>query len=336
MFNRQGKIMKGLIWSNIFLPMIFLFFNPSWSMGEKYPQRNIEMIISFPPGGPVDLMTRILGKYVEKELGVHVIPINKPGGGGSLAAGILASSPPDGYSLSVMVPSSIIMPVLRKEVNFLIEDFKAIGQVANPQVGFFVTHQDSPWKNFKEFVEFAKKNPGIKCGIPPITTIVALNFMFINKYADLKLIGVPFKTESEILVAILGKHVPIATLGSITIRGPIEAGKLRALFGFNPISDVIKSIKLDPPPPDFESFFGKRPPFNFGFYLWCNSKTPKEIVEILNKTLEKIVNSPEYDNDLRKIGYSACYVDGDVFMQRELPNITNLVKESLKEMSLIK
>src|SRR3990170_8118951 len=100
----KRKILKGLIYVNICLTILFLSFNQSWSAAGQYPQRNVEMIISFPPGGPVDLMTRILGKYMEKELGVPFIPINKPGGGGSLGAGIVASSPPDGYNLSVMVP----------------------------------------------------------------------------------------------------------------------------------------------------------------------------------------------------------------------------------------
>jgi tripartite-type tricarboxylate transporter receptor subunit TctC len=331
----KGKIMKGFVCINIFLTIVFLSFNPSWSAEGKYPQRNIEMIISFPPGGPVDLMTRILGKHMEKELGVSVIPINKPGGGGSLGAGILASSPPDGYTLSIMVPSSIIMPVLRKQVDFTTEDFKPIGQVAGPPPVFFITHPDSPWKTFKELVDYAKKHPGLKCGHPPITTVNALKFMFINKYADLKLVGVPFKTDPEVLAAILGKHVPIATISAVAIKGPVEAGKLRVLFSFNPVSEVA-NIKIDPPPPDFESFFGKTPPFDFGFYLWCNSKTPNETVEILKKALEKIVNDPEYNNDLKKIGYGARYMDGDIFVKKELPDIKNLLKESLTEMGLIK
>jgi len=331
----KGKIMKGLIYINISLTIIFLSFHPSWSAAGRYPQRSIEMLISFPPGGPVDLMTRILGKYMEKELGVSVIPVNKPGGGGSLGAGIVASSPPDGYSLSVMVPSSIIMPVLRKEVSFHTEDFKPIGQVAGPPPVFFIARPDSQWKTFKEFVDYAKKNPGIKCGHPPITTVNALKFMFINKYADLKCVGVPFKTDPEVLVAILGKHVPVATISAVAIKGPVEAGQLRVLFSFNPVSEV-ENIKMDPPPPDFESFFGKKPPFDFGFYLWCNSKTPNDVVEVLKKTLEKIVNIPEYNNDLKKIGYSARYVDGDIFVKKELSDITNLLKESLTEMGLIK
>lgn len=330
----KKRMTRGLGFMNLFLIIILCGFALSWAAGEKYPQRNIDMIISFPPGGPVDLMTRILAKYLEKEFKVPVVPVNKPGGGGSLGAGIVASSPPDGYTLSIMVPSSIIMPVLRKEVSFQIEDFIPIGQVANPPPVLFITHPDSPWKTFKDFIDYAKKNPGIKCGHPPITTVNALKFMFINKYENLNLVGVPFKTDPEILVAILGKHVPVATISSVAIKGPAEAGKVRILFSFNPISET--GIKVEPPPPDFESYFGKNPPFDFGFYLWCNSKTPKEIVETLKKTIEKIVKSPEYDNDLRKIGYSANYTDGDVFMRNEFPQIVNLVQEGLKEAGLIK
>jgi tripartite-type tricarboxylate transporter receptor subunit TctC len=331
----KRKMIKGLIFINIFLTMIFLSHNPSWSAGAKYPQREIQMIISFPPGGPVDLLTRILGKHMEKELGVQIIPINKPGGGGSLGAGILTSSPPDGYSLSVMVASSIAMPVLLKEVNYHTEDFRAIGQVAGPPPVFFIALPDSPWKTFRDFFDYAKKNPGVKCGHPPVTTVNALKFVFINKYANLKLIGVPFKTDPDVLVAILGKHVPVATISAVAIKGPVEAGKLKVLFSFNPTSDVA-NLKMEPPPPDFENFFGKKPPYDFGFHLWCNSKTPNETVEILRKALVKVVNSPEYDNDLRKIGYTAHYADGDAFMKKELPEIEKLLKESLTEMNLIK
>ena len=59
-------------------------------------------------------------------------------------------------------------------------------------------------------------------------------------------------------------------------------------------------------------------------------------MEVLKKTLEKIVNNPEYNNDLKKIGYSARYVDGDIFMKRELPGIANLLKESLTEIGVTK
>jgi tripartite-type tricarboxylate transporter receptor subunit TctC len=235
----------------------------------------------------------------------------------------------------MMAPSSIVMPVLLKESNFSIEDFKAISQVVNPPPVVFIVPPDSPWRTFQEFVDYAKKNPAVKCGHPPITTTAALKMMYINKYANLKLVGVPFKTDPELNVAIMGKHIPVAVTGVAALKGPLEAGKLRVLFSFNPAAEI-GDIKFESPPPDFESFFGKKPRFDFGFYLWCHSKTPSEVVEVLKGGLVKIVKNPEFDNDLRKIGYRARYVDGDIFMKEELPEIVKFLKETLTEVGLIK
>jgi len=331
----KKRIFRGFLWISIFFAFVCTSFNNSWPAEKKYPSRTIEMIISFPPGGPIDLITRILAKHLEKELGVQIVPVNRPGGGGSLGAGILANSRPDGYTLSLMVQSSIIMPVLLKEAAFSMEDFRAIGQVVAPPPVVFVVHPDSPWKTFQEFVDHAKKNPGVKCGHPPVTTTAFLKMSYINRYANMGLVGVPFKTDPEINVAIMGKHIPIAISGVAALRGPLEAGKLRVLFSFNPATEI-GDIKLDPTTPDFESFFGKKPRFELATYLWAHAKTPNEVVQILKSTLEKIAKNPEFDNDLRKIGYRACYTDGDTFMKEGLPDSIAFIKEILTEVGLMK
>lgn len=331
----KKRIFIGFFCMGIFFTIICISFNNAWPAEKKYPSRNIEMLISFPPGGPIDLQTRILAKYFEKEFGVQIVPVNKPGGGGSLGAGILANSRPDGYTLTLMVQSSIIMPVLLKEAAFSIEDFRAIGQVVAPPPVVLVVHPDSPWKTFQEFVDYARKNPSIKCGHPPITTTAFLKMSYINKYANLGLVGVPFKTDPEINVAIMGKHIPAAFSGVAALKGPLEAGKLRVLFSFNPASEM-GDIKLDPTTPDFESFFGKKPRFELATYLWAHAKTPNEVVEILKSILEKVAKRPEFDNDMKKVGYRARYVDGDIFMKEVLPDSITFMKEILTEVGLMK
>lgn len=320
---------------SICFAFVFTSFDSSWPAEKKYPSRAIEMLISFPPGGPIDLQTRILAKYFEKEFGVTVVPVNKPGGGGSLAAGILASSRPDGHTLTMMVPSSIINPVLLKEATFSIEDFRVIGQVLTPPPVVLIVPPDSPWKTFKEFVDYAKKNPSVKCGHPPVTTTAALKMMYINKYANLGLVGVPFKTDPEINVAIMGGHIPIAFSGVAALKGPLEAGKLKVLFSYSPGTDI-PHIKLDPSIPDFETFFKEKPKFELASYLWTHGKTPDEVVQILKRTLENIVKNPEFDNDMKKIGYTAYFMDGDIVMKEVLPNTVALLKEILMEIGLMK
>jgi tripartite-type tricarboxylate transporter receptor subunit TctC len=331
----KKRIFRSFLWISIFFAFVCISFNNSWAAEKKYPSRTIEMIISFPPGGPIDLQSRILAKYFEKEFGVPVVPVNKPGGGGSLGAGILVNSPPDGYTLSLMVESSIIIPILRKEVAFSLEDFRVISQVQEPPAVVLVVPPDSPWKTFQEFVDYVRKNPRVKCGHPPLTTTAALKMMYINKYAKLGLVGVPFKTDPEINVAIMGKHIPAAFSGVAALKGPLEAGKLRVLFSFNPVTNI-PGIKLDPTIPDFESFFGKKPRFDLAAHLWVHGKTPDEIVQILKRSLEKIAKSQEFVNDMNKIGYMPHYVDGDIVMKEVLPDSVAFLKEILTEIGLMK
>lgn len=330
----KKRIFRGLLCLGVIFAVVCIFSNDAWVAENKYPSKTIEMLISFPPGGVVDLQTRLLAKHFEKELGVTVVPVNKPGGGGSLGAGIMASRSPDGHTMSIMIQSSIIMPVLLKQADFSIQDFRAIGRVADTAPVVFVVHPDSPWKTFQDFVEYAKKNPGVKCGHPPTTTAAALKMNYVNKLADLKLVGVPFKTDPDLNVAIMGKHIPIAMSGVATLKGVLEAGKVRVLFSFSPPAEIV-ALNVDPTTPDFQSFFGRAPQFDLPFYLWVHSKTPNAIIEMLKRTLEKVVKDPEFVRDMGKIGYRAHYVDGDVAME-EMPNTTEFVKDILKELQMFK
>jgi tripartite-type tricarboxylate transporter receptor subunit TctC len=293
------------------------------------------MVVSFPPGGPIDLQTRILARYLEKEIGVPVVVENKPGGGGALGAGVVVNSPADGYTLSTMTEISVIMPVLLKQAAFSIEDLRPVCQLVAPPAVVFVVRPDSPWKTFGDFVAYARKNPGVKIGHPPVTTTAYLKMRYVNKTANLGMVGVPFKTDPEINVAVLGKHVPIAASGVAALGGLVEAGKLRVLFSFNPASEI-PTLKLDPATPDFESFFHKKPNFEMTVYVWINAKTSNEIVQVLKKTMEKVLNNPEVDDQMKKIGYRARYGDGDVFMKSGLPESIAFIKETMTEVGLMK
>ena len=177
-----------------------------------------------------------------------------------------------------------------------------------------------------------KKNPGIKCGHPPTTTTAYLKMMYINKYANLGLVGVPFKTDPEINVAIMGGHIPAAFSGVAALKGPLEAGKLRVLFSFNKAAD----IGIDPTIPDFETFFGKKPKFDITGYLWAHGKTPEDVIQMLKRAMEKIVKSPEFENEMKKLGYRARYLDGDIVMKEVIPESITFIKEVLTETGLMK
>ncbi|MEW6669591.1 MAG: tripartite tricarboxylate transporter substrate binding protein [Thermodesulfobacteriota bacterium] len=329
----KRAICKGALCTGIFFAIIFVSFHLTCAAEDKFPSKSMELICSFPAaGGPLDLHNRLLAKFLEKELKVTVVPVNKPGGGGTLAGAVLAGSRPDGHTLALMAETSVIMPILTKEASFSLKDFRFIGQVNRGFPVVLNVAGDAPWKTFQEFIDHAKANPGIKCGHPPVTTTAALKMAYLNQYAKLGMVGLPFKTDSEIFAGLLGKHFPVAVNGiGGGLFSNVEAGKLRVLFSFHPAGE----IDLDPKIPNFESFFGKAP-FDFAVHLLAPAKTPEETVRILKKTLEKIVKSPEFASDMKKLKFTPYYKDGDVFAKEVLPKSAEKLKEIMTETGMLK
>ncbi len=112
----KRTILRGMVCAGVFFVLICASLGHSRAAESKYPSQSIDLICSFPAGGgPLDLHNRLLARFLEKELKVTVVPVNKPGGGGTLAGAVLANARPDGYTLALMAETSIIMPVLAKE-----------------------------------------------------------------------------------------------------------------------------------------------------------------------------------------------------------------------------
>lgn len=329
----KRTMMKAVVCAGVFFVLICASSYPSWGAEDKFPSQNIELICSFPAGGgPLDLHNRLLARHLEKELKITVVPVNKPGGGGTLAGAVLAKSRPDGHTLALMAETSLIMPILQKQADFTMKDFRLIGQVNRGFPVVLNVAADAPWKTFKEFVDYAKANPGIKCGHPPVTTTATLKMAYLNQYAKLGMVGLPFKTDSEIFTGILGKHFPVGVNGiGGSLFSNVEAGKLRVLFSFHPAEE----IGLDPKIPNFESYFGKAP-FDFAVHLLAPAKTPESTVRILKKTLEKIVKSPEFAADMKKLQFTPYYRDGDVVAKEVFPKSEEQLKSIMTELGLLK
>jgi tripartite-type tricarboxylate transporter receptor subunit TctC len=323
----------AVVCTGLFFVLILASSHRSWAAEEKYPSKSIDLICSFPAGGgPLDLHNRLLARHLEKEFKVTVVPVNKPGGGGTLAGAVLAKSRPDGYTLALMAETSLIMPILLKEADFTLKDFRLIGQVNRGFPVVMVVAADAPWKTFQEFIDYARANPGIKCGHPPVTTTATLKMSYLNQYAKLGMIGLPFKTDSEIFTGVMGKHFPVAVAGiGGSLFSNVEAGKLRVLFSFHPAEE----IDLDPKIPNFESFFGKAP-FDFAVHLLAPAKTPEATVRVLKTTLQKIVKSPEFAADMKKLQFTPYYRDGDEVAKEVFPKSEEQLKAIMTELGLLK
>nr|MBP7530086.1 tripartite tricarboxylate transporter substrate binding protein [Syntrophorhabdaceae bacterium] len=277
------------------------------------------------------LMNRVVGKYIEKYLKVTVVPDNKPGGGGVIVSSNIARAKPDGYTVGNL-GDFVIMGALLGQAPYKLEDINVFAEVARSG-RVLVVPEDSPYKTMQDFVKAAKAKPGMKYGHPGVATIISMGMASLNKYAGLKMIPVPFKGDMEVISSVLGKHVPVGVTSAFAAAPQAEAKKLRILFSF----EEAKSVGLDPSIPDLVKVFGKDvPDLPVSIILAVPAKTPKEIVEILEKTTKKVTSDPGFVAELKKNHIAARFTDRDTMMKKEIPRKIPILKEILKEAGMIK
>jgi tripartite-type tricarboxylate transporter receptor subunit TctC len=323
----ERRILSGFSLITFLSMILFLPFSSSLA-AEKYPSRPIELICGFSPGGSSDLQNRTLAKFLEKYLKVPVIPVNKPGAGGLTAVTHVTNAPPDGYTIGQYSDTSIFVPLLRGQMSFPLEDIYVVCQFSLVQHIINVT-TDSQWKTFQEFVDYARNNPGVKYAHAGIGSHIWLRMENLNRLAKLKMIGVPLRSGAESLAAVLGKHVPVGGLTPEIVKPHEDAGKLRTLFSFDPPAP----FGLDPKLPHGRSVFGD---------LWTDiectpimtapKQTPKDIMQVLQQTMEMITKDPEFVNYFKEKFYSAsAFQGGKTLTQIEWPKKIALIKEILQD-----
>ena len=194
-----------------------------------YPDRPVTILVGFAPGGSMDLSARALARSAEKILGQPIIIENKTGGTGTVALAALLSQNPDGYVLCA-TPSSVLIRVSQmQQVPFKpFTSFKPIIGFSEPLLGIVVKN-DSTWKNMKDLVNDARKNPGkVKYATTGVgsTTHAAVDEIAAAK--KLQMIHIPYKGSVEALTALLGGHVDFASLTSELVSS-VKSGQTRLL-----------------------------------------------------------------------------------------------------------
>ncbi len=303
--------------------------------GEKYPAGTISNICLFGPGAQPDLFNRILSKSMEKYLKVPVVTVNKPGGGGAIGFTALANARPDGHTVAVGTVENMIVPTLTEaKPPYSLEDLHVIAQLATIY-GVLVVAADAPWKTWQEFVDYARKNPGVKYGCPGIRSTRYMLIENLNKNANLGLVAVPFDNDNEVKTAVMGHTIPIGSWDMGSAKQLQAAGKIRILFVFEPPTEA----GLDPGIACLDSFMGKKGAYqetDVSHCLVVHKNTPNEIKQVLTATVEKAVKDSEFLAELKKMELMLHYVDGGTIMQKKLPQRLSVVKAFYKERGWLK
>jgi tripartite-type tricarboxylate transporter receptor subunit TctC len=197
---------------------------------QTYPTKPIKMIVPFPPGGPIDTMARLAGKFITDSVGQQVVVENRPGAGSTLGSKAVAASPPDGYTLLFGSSGSLaVAPSLY--VNAGIDPLKMFAPISSfallPHV--MVVSEQVPARTVAEFVAYAKANPGkvnygAGLGTPPHLLSELLNIK-----AKLGATFVPYQGAAQSVVDLTAGRNHYTIDGTVILMPQIKAGKLRAI-----------------------------------------------------------------------------------------------------------
>ena len=195
-----------------------------------YPSKQIRLILPFAPGGPSDIVGRVLSQKLSEQMGQQVITDNRAGAGGNLGLELAAKAPPDGYTLVIASPTLAISPSLYKKLNYDPQkDFAPISTVANiPNI--MLVHNSVPAKTVKEFIELARRSPGaLNYGSSGAGSTTHLSSEILSNLAKLKMVHVPYKGQGLALTGLMSGQVDMMIMSVPAAQGMVQANKVRAL-----------------------------------------------------------------------------------------------------------
>ena len=220
---------------------IFFFvngFSGSAFAQEKYPAKPINFVIGYPAGGTTDVCARPLVMAASKILGQPIVVLNKPGGGSAVAVASLKLEKPDGYTIGILPSGAVLSQHMRTVPYDSAKDFTPIMQYAVYLYGL-VVRTDAPWKTFKEFIEYAKENPGkVRYSTAGPGTPQHLVMERLALKEKIKWTHIPFQGGGPAITALLGGHVE-ASSQTTEWKVHVESGRLRllAVYGEKRMAD---------------------------------------------------------------------------------------------------
>jgi tripartite-type tricarboxylate transporter receptor subunit TctC len=277
---------------------------------DAYPSKPLKIVSPFPAGGTSDIMARMVAEALGKELGQQVIVENIGGAGGTIGTLRALKMPADGYTIiQTGVGQSAVAHGLDPKLGYdSNKDFVHLAQVhSGPNV--LVVNATTPWKTYKEFVDYVRANPGkLNYGYTHAASgHMAMELFKLEgskcppKAADCKgvfMVGIPYRGGGPMMQDLLGGQIPVMFINQDTALPHVKAGKLRAL--------AVTSLQRNPLYPDTPTIAESGLP-NFQALSWSGMSvakgTPQPIVDKLEAALRKVMTSPEIKQRLESVGF---------------------------------
>lgn len=256
---------------------------------EDYPSRPLRFIVTFPPGGGGDLISRLTATPLGERLGQSIIVDNRPGGNGAIGAAVAARSTPDGYTLLMVTANHVVLPSLQSRLPYdLIRDFSPVIHIAEvPNV--LMVRNALPVSSVADLIALAKKNPGqIKYGTAGVGGPSHLSGALFTQMTGIKMLEVPYKGTGPVMIDMLGGHIDLAFATAPGAKPFISSGRLKAL--------AVTGLKRAPTLPDLPTVDEagvKGFEFVGGYGIVVPSGTPRNVVEVLHRESKAVLQITE-------------------------------------------
>ncbi|WP_077002411.1 tripartite tricarboxylate transporter substrate binding protein [Variovorax sp. KK3] len=294
---------------------------------EDYPSKPIRLVVPFPPGGSIDMVSRLLGQKLSEDLRQPVIVDNRPGASGNIGMDLVAKSPKDGYTL-VMAPFSVATNAhLFEKLPFdPLKDLAPIIRVADQPNVLIVNSTKVTAKSVPELVSYLKANPGkLSFGTSGIGNPQDLSARVFMRATGTDMVNVAYKGGAPALADLVGGHVDLMFETSPTAVPYVKSGKLKAL--------AVTSDKRLPTLPDVPTV-AEAGIADFKAVYWMGllapGGTPPAIVQKLNAAAQKVLAAPDFQKQLTEISLSPAggsAADFGAFIRSESAFYAKLIKE---------
>ena len=259
----------------------------------EYPERQITAIVPFAPGGPTDIMARTIAPLAEAHLKQAIVVRNASGGNGSIGAKEAQGKKADGYTILVTAENLASYRVMGvSPLSFA--DFDPIILLARG-VPVIVTKPDSRWQTVNDLIQETRQKPGeVKIATTGPTGVSGIVATILGTKFNM----VPFKSEGEIITAVLGGHTDVATVGLLSVADYIKTGKLKALAVVNDkkLSGHPEWAALGEAMPEY----AKHLPWGPFYGVWVRKGVSAEVQAKLKDAFTKAANDPKFQEFVAK------------------------------------
>ena len=313
-----------LLISRFFVCGIGVFISTA-ALSQTYPTKPIRMVVPFAPGGPSDVVARVVGQKLTESWGQAIVIDNRAGAGGNMGTSLAAKAPPDGYTLLLIGMHFVVNPALYATAGYHAEkDFAAVTNIAiSPTI--LVAHPSLPARDTREFVQLAKRG-AVDYGSPGTGTAGHLAGELFSLVAGIKMQHIPYKGAAPAITDLLGGQTKFAITALPPATPHVRAGKLRAIA----VTTLQRSSALPEVATVAESGYA-------GFFVdnmygvVTRRATPRVVIEQLHVAIARIIQMPEIRERLTTQGYDplgntpAQFAD---YLRAELDKWAQVVKET--------